>query len=701
MSALLKSRRAFPKFPKLRQFVFFTVFIYYHFPFLLTLAIKNTIVRTRISAFLLSIVFSNFNKKMVRSTHPTHLLAEGVQGSMYRPHQAILFSCLLTLFSLVCGCTWLDGSIMRSQSPDESPPDKHETRLIGDYAVPFGLYPVRVEYVGLVTGVNGTGSDPAPSPRREALIDEMQTRGVTEPNTILASGNTSLVLVQGFLRPGIQKGDRFDVEVRVPGQSETTSLRGGYLLETRLTELAELGNQIHQGKLLAKAEGAVLVDPLADPKTDRVLACRGRVLGGGVALKPRSLGLVLKPDHQSVMNSSRIANAVNRRFHSFQNGIKIGVAKAKTEEYIELAVHPRYKDNIDRYVRVVRALAISESAPQRMERIASLEQKLREPANSSDAALQLEAIGIDGVPILLKALESKDPEVRFYSAEALAYLDRREASATLGEIAKNQPAFRVFALTALSSLQDFGAYEQLRDMLSSSSAETRYGAFRALWTMNKKDAMVSGEDLNGQFKYHVLDVSGPPMIHVTHNRLPEIVLFGKEQNFLAPIAVNAGNQIMVNSANSKEITVSKFVVHEADQKRIVSTNIDDVIRTVVELGGTYPDLVQMLQEAKSSGALPSRFEIDAIPEAGRMYERVATEGGDTEQSKDAVKATHGTPAPDLFYKNVDKSTSDDGDDTSKTSKNASEEDKSDEKPHPKKGFFGKMFGFASKEKKIE
>ena len=276
------------------------------------------------------------------------------------------------------------------------------------------------------------------------------------------------MLVQGYLRPGIQKGDTFDIEVRVPGQSETTSLRGGYLLETRLTEMAVLGNQIHEGKLLAKAKGPVMVDPLADPKNDRVLACRGRVLGGGVALKSRSLGLVLKPEHQSVMNSSRIANAVNKRFHSFQNGIKIGVAKAKTEEYIELTVHPRYKDNIDRYVRVVRAVAISESATERMERIAALEQQLREPTTAAEAALQFEAIGIDGVPVLLKALESKDPEVRFYAAEALAYLDRHEAAAPLGEIAREQPAFRVFALTALSSMQDFGAYEQLREMLSSS-----------------------------------------------------------------------------------------------------------------------------------------------------------------------------------------------------------------------------------------
>ena len=72
-------------------------------------------------------------------------------------------------------------------------------------------------------------------------------------------------------------------------------------------------------------------------------------------------------------------------------------------------------------------------------------------------------------------------------------------------------------------MQDFAAYEQLRELLSAPSAETRYGAFRALWAMNDNDPLVKGEVLGGQFHYHVLDVAGPPMIHVTRNRLAEIV----------------------------------------------------------------------------------------------------------------------------------------------------------------------------------
>ena len=45
--------------------------------------------------------------------------------------------------------------------------------------------------------------------------------------------------------------------------------------------------------------------------------------------------------------------------------------------------------------------------------------------------MQLEAIGHRGIDTLLKGVKSKDREVQFYSAEALAYLDRREATEPL------------------------------------------------------------------------------------------------------------------------------------------------------------------------------------------------------------------------------------------------------------------------------
>jgi len=585
------------------------------------------------------------------------------------------------------GC---NGLIMRSQNPEE-PLDLDEgprVKLVGDLAVPTGLEPIRVETIGLVGGLNGTGSDPGPSPQRAALLDEMQTRGVDKPNRILASGNVSMVMVRGWLRPGIQKGDRFDVEVRTASHSETTSLRGGYLLESRLQQLMVLDSQVRTGKLLAFAKGPILVDPAAGPK-DRVLLCRGRILGGGMALQSRPIGLVLTPGNQNVLNSSRVANAVNRRFHTFRNGLKSGMATGKTDEYIELEIHPRYKDNLDRYVRVVRALPISESASERVQRIAELRKKLLNPTTASEAAIQLEALGTHGEETLLEGLASQSIETRFYAAEALAYLDRREAAVPLAEIARDNPAFRVFALSALSTINDYIASEELTKLLSLPSAETRYGAFRALWTLNKNHPLLNCELLGNEFHYHVLDVGGPPMIHVTRNRLPEVVVFGPDQRLQGPLAINAGNEIMITCREGDEISVSKFTIADGDQKRIVSTRVDEVIRAVVDLGGTYPDVVQALQEAKNCGALTSRFEVDALPEAGRTFDRLADDSAQTDRIAQAAELTRpDSPSPSMFHQaeGLKKAPAAEKDEISV------EEDDSEEKPAKKKGFFAKMLG---------
>ena len=601
------------------------------------------------------------------------------------------------------GCAWWNGRTVRSQSPEDEETSDQEplVPLIGDYASATGMQPTCVEAVGLVTGLHGTGSDPTPSPQRAALLEEMQTRDVANPNGVLASGNVAMVMVLGILRPGIQKGDHFDIEVRVPSQSETTSLRGGYLLETRLTETAVMGNQVRKGDLLALAKGPLMVDPMADPKKDRIAVCRGRILGGGTVLRSRPLALVISPERKGVRNSSRIAAAVNRRFNAFENGAKEGMAKALSDQLIELRVHPRYKDNIARYIQVVRSLPISETAPEQMKRLARLQIDLLDPTTSAGAALQLEAIGPGGVDTLLTGLKSNDSEVRFYSAEALAYLDHREAAEPLGQIARNEPAFRVFALTALSVMKDFAAGDQLRQLLSSPSAETRYGAFRSLWTMNNSDPLVKGEVLGDEFHYHVLDVPGQPMIHVTRNRIAEVVVFGPAQQLLTPLALNAGNEIMVTSQGGNEIVVSKYSVREGDQKRTIPARVDDMIRAVVELGGTYPDVVQALQEAKSTGALPARFEVDALPGAGRTYDRVDNEKPDGDQSdgknreEASARPAPAGPAPDLFYQKAGGTDTIKGGSGSHYDDDSGDDSDSDEKPKPKKGFFAKMFGRAN------
>lgn len=521
--------------------------------------------------------------------------------------------------------------------------------LIAKFTHPFGMDYVKVEAISLVTGLAGTGEDPPPTPQRATLMGEMNRMRVENAEQLLSSPRTALVLVRGFLRPGIQEGDRFDVEVRVPSRSDTKSLRGGWLMPARLTELAVLGAQVRQGHVLGGAEGAILVDPSATGDASHPYATRGRVLGGGVATKSRQMGLVIDDRYKSVHLAAQIAKSINARFHTRIDGHKRGVASAKNDELIEIVIHARYKDNVGRYVRVLRSTVVSETARQRQERIALLEEQILNPLTAASAALQLEAIGGEqAVDILLTALGSPDTEVRFYAAESLAYLDDTTAVEVLAEVARDEPAFRINAMAALSAMDDLSAFDALHALMSVESAETRYGAFRSLWAMNPHDPQIAGMDMNDEFSLHQLNVEGSPMIHVTNSHRPEIVLFGAQPPLKLPMLVDAGTGVLINGMQGNQVVVSRIQGGGEPQRRTVKPEVDELIRAIVELGGTYPDVVQALQEADKQGALASRLRVDALPQPGRKYGSETDDQDETQEEAKESRFDLATPLPDLF-----------------------------------------------------
>ena len=67
----------------------------------------------------------------------------------------------------------------------------------------------------------------------------------------------------------------------------------------------------------------------------------------------------------------------------------------------------------------------------------------------------------------------------------------------------------VFAFAALSASEEPEVSLQLRELLHEPSAETRYGAWRALTIADRRDPLVRGEDISDEFKFHVLNTNGP------------------------------------------------------------------------------------------------------------------------------------------------------------------------------------------------
>ncbi len=555
--------------------------------------------------------------------------------------------CWGMLSILLAGCGMMDGkadrftaaitnatpfgdgeSLARSQSPDESDSPLETTvttPLIGDHTTIAGLNLITLQGVGLVTGLDGTGSDPPPSNYREMMLDEMRRRNIKNPNQILASPNTALVIVRAYLPPLVHKGDRFDIEVRVPGESESTSLNGGWLMETYLSEQAIVpGQGLMKGHVFAKAEGPILVSTgEGDKETLAGVLRRGRILGGGLSMTERDLTIFLRNDFRSFRNAKRIADRIGTRYFTYNEyGLREPLAEAKTDQKIVLNIPPRYKDNYPRYLQVIRNIAFRETNIAKRVRMEKLSEQLNNPPTSEKASLQLEALGNDAIPVLKHALKNPALEVRFHASVALAYLEDSEGIPHLAEAAKNEPAFRIFAYAALAAVDDAEAHLALRNLMNGISAETRYGAFRSLSVLDADDPFIRGEKMNDQFTLHVLETEGSPLVHLTNRRKAEVVLFNAEQEFQTPLAVMAGEHILITApAGSKTITVSRYEVGKPDQRQQVSRRIADVVRAVSSMDASYPDVAQMLVQADHQQNLPGNLEIDALPKGGRVYFR--------------------------------------------------------------------------------
>ncbi|MEZ6066436.1 MAG: flagellar basal body P-ring protein FlgI [Planctomycetaceae bacterium] len=507
------------------------------------------------------------------------------------------------------------------------------SKLIGDYiTVRRGLQMYVVEGVGLVTNLNGKGTDDGP-PYRDMILEDMRKLRFPRPEEFLSSPDTAIVLVRAYIPPLVRKGDPLDVEVRLPDGSGAGSLRGGTLLECTLTEVAYAPGKGHlKGKVLARAQGAILGANLGDgPSDDDFL--RGTIPGGAVYVgDDRDLAVTLQREYSNYRMSTRIANRIGERFYERdRSGIQQKLADAKTHSRIDIQIHSQYRDNYPRYLQTIRHIAIRETAVEKNLRMQELAKQLQEGPTAMSAAIRLEAIGRDALPYLKSGLKSDSLEARFYAAEALCYLSNTSGVDVLREAIDKEPAFRVYGLAALSASRSPEAVVALQSLLQHDSLETCYGAFRAITTIDPNEPIVTPVKTNANFRLHLVDRDSRPFVHVTRRQKAEVVLFGADQMLNTPLVLRAGRSIIVRSSRAGDrLIVTLFQPGQPEERREIPPRLADLILTVDELGVRYPEVLQMLVEADAQGNLAGPLGIDELPKAGRIYTRPGSEGSATE-----------------------------------------------------------------------
>jgi hypothetical protein len=408
------------------------------------------------------------------------------------------------------------------------------------------------------------------------------------------------------------------------------------------------------------------VTDLNDPKT-------GRVLGGGRVKKDIPYHLVIRDDRRSVRTAKLVEDVVKLRFHENQGGEMKGMAiPTRGDDRLVLKVPKVYHHNQGRYFQVVQALPLIDTPNLRAQRMQLWGKELLVPKAAGKAALKLEGIGTNAIPTLKEGLASPEPLVRFFAAEALAYLGSVDGSHVLAETAKARPEFRSYALKALASMDQSAGLMRLRELMGHPDIQLRYGAFDALRSYDENDPFLGRLSLTDEppanpdgdplamrlddrparkgpvrdepFRLYLVDCDGPPIVHVSRNLHAEIVLFGHGQKLLTPVVLGAGGGVLLNaSVGDDRVQISRIThdtLDQPDSRVVAPLDIAAVIKEATRVGATYPEIVAILAGAAKQKNLPGPLVVDAIPLPDKAYSE-AQLLGDKSKKDDALKKTSG------------------------------------------------------------
>lgn len=437
---------------------------------------------------------------------------------------------------LLAGCS---DTKRKPKAVDVRAPRRDVPRIlddtIGAQATLSGMEPVFCSGYGLVVGLNGTGSVEIPINVRTVMEDEMAKLGVgrgdgplskVTPGELIRDKNTAVVLVQAVIPPAAPDGERFDVKVQSLPGTAVTSLEGGRLYTANLYQgLITPGGPARDP--VAKAYGDVFINPFVDPaETSRgggtgiVDKTVGRVLDGGyVNTRFRPLLILDSPSHT---RARAVAAAINERFPQGSN--LYPPARGMNDESIEINITRAWASRSTDFFKIVEHLRVDRAFPEDWARRFS--EALKEmPDLADDLKWCLVALGDVSIPFARSLYNYGERVPRLAAIEVGARLGDPLSRPPLEEIILDGPtSIRTDSVRLLASLPTDPRVDAfLLDLLDSSDLDIRIAAYEGLDA--RMNPRIERKIVDGKFRLDIVP-SSQPMVYVTLQGLPKIVLFG-------------------------------------------------------------------------------------------------------------------------------------------------------------------------------
>lgn len=569
--------------------------------------------------------------------------------------------------------------------------------------------------VGAASSVEGT------------LLEDPLLRRPKTPSELLRDPNVAVVLVQAVVPRGAPEDYPFDVYVQA---MNATSLEGGRLwtTELRLGPPGVFG--AIQTRAMAQARGEIFINPFEDPAATSITQSRtiGRVLAGGVVTEPLGIRLVL--DVPSHGRARSIVHAINSRFPTGPRDAE-PAARGRDDAIIELTIPWAFRDRPNEFLRVVEHLPVDATyagslaqrytddlrvrrelpvSVQQREALSAAGALAVEPDLTEDLVWCLVAVGDQALPHVRGLYEEPEARVRMAALRAGALLGDVRAAPALLEIATNgDPTERGEAIALLGELEggpqiDLG----LRQLLESPTLTTRVAAYEALAKRAERAEygrllaieaqrppssgmartpeelrlisrlVIPARTLQGVQRLtipgkFVLDVVpfGAPLVYVTQQGTPRIVLFGQNLEIERPLLTSAwDDRLMIVADSASEDPRLRYEDYRTGRVRVetVRASLPELVALMATdprpeddkpgLGMSYSETVGALYALYDAGATRAAFATETdrlmaeLVEAARSG--VVLERPETIAEKEHPPEHEGEVVVDASYLKVER-----------------------------------------------
>jgi flagellar basal body P-ring protein FlgI len=596
------------------------------------------------------------------------------------------------------------------------------TNTVGAISSISGTESIIVFGYGIVVGLNGTGGGILDEALAAQMEQEMARRDISaairyegwaingkSPKDLLRDKNVAVVLVQAAIPPAAPADFPFDAYVTA---MNATNLEGGVLWSTDLFIQTGPAGSIGglRGRRLAVARGPVFINPFADPAADAdgVTRRTGRILAGGSVIEPLKMEILL--DEPSHARARRITEAINTRFPE-EIGDRGKTALGRSGQSIALRVPASFTDSAGDFVQIVRHLQVDTASPDLYAK-RYVDALKDQPWLANEVGFSLLAIGGDSAIRHVRDLYEY-PEVvpRLTALRVGAMLSDHQAAEPL--IRTAQTGTGPERLDAIELLADIdggpGIDMALREMLASRELLVRVAAYESLVSraqgMARKRALreaiararasgsttltdqthrdvllrgaIPGNNIQGvrreiigdRFQLDIVPF-GDPLIYVTQQGQPRIVLFGSGLKLETPSLVSAWEGRLMIASDSE---AGKHSIYYRDYRNgktyrhDLGTSVEELIQFLARkstpedprpgLDMTYSEVVGSLYALHQGRGVICGFASESDKLRARLAEasRVAapTSRPETSQEREAMLVIE-QPTPEEAKKEAER-----------------------------------------------